>query len=138
MIDRERAGRETSPSAGVVDSQSVKAPAAAERTGYRTGAGELDQRVAIEREDRIGDGGGGATVAWVPVCTVWAKVWPVSGDERARAQQREASVLVRMRIRRRGDVAPEMRARWNGQTFNIRFVADAGRDPFLTLDCETG
>lgn len=36
MIDRERAGREASPSARVVDSQSVKAPAAAER-GYYTG-----------------------------------------------------------------------------------------------------
>ncbi|WP_448208481.1 phage head closure protein [Azospirillum sp. sgz302134] len=104
----------------------------------RTGAGELDQRVAIERETRTGDGGGGATVAWVPVCTVWAQVWPVSGDERARAQQREASVLVRMRIRRRSDVAPEMRARWKGQTYNIRFIAQAGREPFITLDCEGG
>jgi transposase len=28
MIDRERAGREASPSAGVIDSQSIKAPAA--------------------------------------------------------------------------------------------------------------
>ena len=103
----------------------------------RTGAGELDQRVAIEREVRSGDGGGGATVAWVPVCTVWAKVWPVSGDERARAQQREASVLVRMRIRRRGDVAADMRALWNGRTFDIRAVAGGGtREPFLTLDCE--
>ncbi len=36
MIDRERAGREASPSAGVVDSQSVKAPAA-ETRGYDAG-----------------------------------------------------------------------------------------------------
>ncbi|MCP1615103.1 transposase [Azospirillum lipoferum] len=36
MIDRERAGREAGPSAGVVDSQSVKAPAARER-GYDAG-----------------------------------------------------------------------------------------------------
>lgn len=33
MIDRERAGREASPSAGIIDSQSVKAPAAKTR-GY--------------------------------------------------------------------------------------------------------
>ena len=31
MIDRERTGREASPSAGVMDSQSVKAPAAETR-----------------------------------------------------------------------------------------------------------
>jgi transposase len=36
MIDRERAGREASPSAGVIDSQSVKAPAARTR-GYDAG-----------------------------------------------------------------------------------------------------
>ena len=33
MVDRERVGREASPSAGIIDSQSVKAPMAAER-GY--------------------------------------------------------------------------------------------------------
>lgn len=36
MIDRERAGREASPTAGVIDSQSVKAPAAQVR-GYDAG-----------------------------------------------------------------------------------------------------
>src|SRR3954451_18570862 len=34
MLDRERAGREASPSAGVIDSQSVKAPAAPGGGGY--------------------------------------------------------------------------------------------------------
>src|SRR3954464_14870591 len=34
MLDRERAGREASPSAGVIDSQSVKAPAAPGGSGY--------------------------------------------------------------------------------------------------------
>src|SRR5690242_6272927 len=34
MLDRERAGREASPSAGVIDSQSVKAPAALGGGGY--------------------------------------------------------------------------------------------------------
>ena len=36
MIDRERVGREASPTAGIIDSQSVKAPAAKER-GYDAG-----------------------------------------------------------------------------------------------------
>jgi hypothetical protein len=31
MIDRERAGRKASPSAGIIDSQSIKAPSARER-----------------------------------------------------------------------------------------------------------
>jgi hypothetical protein len=36
MVDRERAGREASPSAGVIDSQSVKAPQSKTR-GYDAG-----------------------------------------------------------------------------------------------------
>lgn len=40
MVDRERAGREASPSAGVIDSQSVKAPHAATR-GYEGLSGIL-------------------------------------------------------------------------------------------------
>lgn len=36
MIDRERQGREASPSGGVIDSQSVKAPATKAR-GYDAG-----------------------------------------------------------------------------------------------------
>ena len=39
MIDRERCGREASPTAGVIDSQSVKAPAARERGGACPRAG---------------------------------------------------------------------------------------------------
>jgi len=35
MIDRERVGREASPSAGAIDSQSVKAPAARARLRRR-------------------------------------------------------------------------------------------------------
>lgn len=34
MMDRERVGREASPSAGVVDSQTVKAPAPGAKRGY--------------------------------------------------------------------------------------------------------
>lgn len=34
MLDRERAGREASPTAGVMDSQTVKAPAPGARRGY--------------------------------------------------------------------------------------------------------
>ena len=44
MLDRERAGREASPTAGVIDSQSVKAPQA-ETTGYDA----LPRRWVVER-----------------------------------------------------------------------------------------
>ena len=50
MVDRERAGREASPTAGVVDSQTVKAPAAVGSRGYdaakrRSGASAMSPSI---------------------------------------------------------------------------------------------
>jgi putative transposase len=52
MIDRERNGREASPSAGIVDSQSVKAPAAKLR-GYDAGKSAPRRRVSPMEEGSI-------------------------------------------------------------------------------------
>jgi putative transposase len=54
MIDRERAGREASPSAGVIDSQSVKAPAAQVR-GYDAGKkiGGRKRHIAVDTDGRL-------------------------------------------------------------------------------------
>ena len=54
MIDRERVGREASPTAGVIDSQSVKAPAARER-GYDAGKKVLGRKrhIAVDTDGRL-------------------------------------------------------------------------------------
>jgi putative transposase len=54
MIDRERAGREASPSAGIIDSQSVKAPAAKER-GYDAGkkVNGRKRHIAVDTDGRL-------------------------------------------------------------------------------------
>jgi len=54
MLDRERCGREASPSAGVIDSQSVKAPMARER-GYDAGKKVVGRKrhVAVDTEGRL-------------------------------------------------------------------------------------
>lgn len=54
MLDRERAGREASPSAGILDSQSVKAPAARER-GYDANKKILGRKrhVAVDADGRL-------------------------------------------------------------------------------------
>lgn len=54
MIDRERQGREASPTAGVIDSQTVKAPSAAAR-GYDAGkkiAGRK-RHIAVDTDGRL-------------------------------------------------------------------------------------
>lgn len=54
MMDRERAGREASPSAGVLDSQSVKAPAAKER-GFDGGKKITGRKrhIAVDTDGRL-------------------------------------------------------------------------------------
>lgn len=54
MVDRERAGREASPSAGVIDSQSVKAPHA-ETRGYDAGKKVVGRKrhIAVDTDGRL-------------------------------------------------------------------------------------
>ena len=54
MLDRERAGREASPTAGIIDSQSVKAPGARER-GYDAGKKIVGRKrhIAVDTEGRL-------------------------------------------------------------------------------------
>ena len=55
MIDRERAGREASPSAGVVDSQTVKAPAPGAKRGYDAAKKTVGRKrhVAVDTDGRL-------------------------------------------------------------------------------------
>src|ERR1700751_4751153 len=54
MLDRERVGREASPSAGVIDSQSVKAPHA-ETRGYDAGKKIVGRKrhIAVDTDGRL-------------------------------------------------------------------------------------
>ncbi|MFT9088939.1 MAG: IS5 family transposase [Acetobacter okinawensis] len=54
MLDRERAGREASPSAGVIDSQSIKAPNAKTR-GYDAGKKVVGRKrhIAVDTDGRL-------------------------------------------------------------------------------------
>jgi len=55
MVDRERAGREASPSAAVIDSQSVKAPAPGAQRGYDAGKKIVGRKrhIAVDTDGRL-------------------------------------------------------------------------------------
>ena len=101
--------------------------------------GQLDQRITLEQESRVPDDQGGAVSTWATLATVWAEVRPLSGRERAELASVQAPATYRFRIRRRADVTDTMRIGWNGGTYNIRFIADAGgRELYMTIDAERG
>src|SRR5258708_33668827 len=55
MLDREQAGREASPSGGVIDSQSVKAPAPNAQRGYDAGKKIVGRKrhIAVDTDGRL-------------------------------------------------------------------------------------
>jgi putative transposase len=55
MIDRERSGREASPSAGILDSQTVKAPAAGAKRGFDGGKKIVGRKrhIAVDTDGRL-------------------------------------------------------------------------------------
>lgn len=100
-------------------------------------AGQLDQKIELQRLTRAPDGGGGYTEQWTTYATPWASVRPMSGRERYHAQQTQASANYRIKLYNRADIDPADRILWRGKVLNIRFPADAGpRDLYLTIDAE--
>src|ERR1700722_8962349 len=55
MLDRERAGREASPTAGVADSQTVKAPAPGAKRGYDAGKKTVGRKrhIVVDTDGRL-------------------------------------------------------------------------------------
>lgn len=102
-------------------------------------AGDLDQRITIQRETRTADSYGGAALSWVEEATVWAGVRPLSGRERADLGEVEAPANYRFTIRRRAGLTEAMRISWGGALYNIRFIADPGpRSLYMTIEAERG
>ncbi len=105
--------------------------------------GELDQSITIEEPILADDSSGiGKTVTWTALTTdptPFARVRPVSGQERTLAAQVDAVTRYRVLIRRRGDLTEDMRIVWLGKNMNITAIADPGpRGAFMTLDCTAG
>jgi SPP1 family predicted phage head-tail adaptor len=104
-------------------------------------AGELRERITIERATTTSDGHGGRTVTWSPVYSngVWAKVQSVRGREEERQGRLSTVETYLVTVRFAVSVTTLDRVVWRGRTMNIRAVADReGTREWLTLECETG
>ena len=101
-------------------------------------SGELDQRVTFRRESKTDDGMGGSVTTWADIATVWAKVRPMTGNEREHSDGLNATASCLIIIRARNDVDETCVVVHSGTTYNIRFAKHEPRSRFLALECERG
>ena len=87
-------------------------------------AGQLDQRVSVERLEQGQDELGQPFTAWVPVFTAWAAVEPLAGREYMAAAAAQSSVSTRIRLRYRPGMTSADRVSHEGRTYNIVSVID--------------
>lgn len=99
--------------------------------------GTLNRRATLRAQTLTPDGGGGFTVAWDIVAAVWARLEPVSGEDRVRADRLESRVRHRITVRRSNAFAAGQRVEIGARTFAVQALLDEGpQSPFLILLCE--
>lgn len=91
-------------------------------------AGRLRQRVTIQQKSVARDGYGAETVTWTTLATVWASVEPLRGREFSEMRQTQAAIDTRIRLRFREDIEPQMRASWDGHTYDIEAIIQPAYD----------
>ena len=89
-------------------------------------AGELDQRVTLERFGEYKDASGAWTEGWETVGTFWAAVLPLTGREVIAADAVTAIGDVRIIMRYRPGITPADRLTHKGKQMNITAVIDRG------------
>jgi len=99
--------------------------------------GDLRNRVVFKNKARTSDGAGGFTSTWSTVATVWAKVVPISGTERLKAEQLYTPISHKIYVRysRTVTYTPSMKIEFDGREFAIRTITkiDEGRTEFLEI-----
>ncbi len=100
-------------------------------------SGQLRQRVTIQQKSVARDTYGGETVTWADVTTVWAAVEPIAGREYFSAQQLQADVNHRIRIRYYSGVTTTMRVKLGTRYFDILSILNLEeRDRETHLMCK--
>lgn len=98
--------------------------------------GLLRHRITIQRPIHGVDTHGGPTVAyWDDVATVWASLDALRGTEFFAAQQIQSNVTVRIRIRYRADIMPDMRVLYRNTVYGIEAILPDKRCRETILMC---
>lgn len=87
-------------------------------------AGQLRERVEIQRRVDTPDGGGGVVSTWVPDAVVWARVQPEKATEILKADRVQNPQRFIVQMRYRDDVTPDRRLKWLGRVLEILSVGN--------------
>ena len=100
-------------------------------------AGELTHRVTVESAAGTPDGGGGESVVWDTLATLWAVIRPTEAGERIVAGHLSGVVTHLVTFRFREDIAGGMRILYRGRLFRILGVEDPDEmRRFVVAKCE--
>lgn len=85
-------------------------------------AGNLRNRIVVQDKSVTQNAYGEEVITWTAVASVWAAIEPLMGREFMAAQQVQAEVTTRIRLRYISGLAPEMRVLFGGRVFEILSV----------------
>jgi SPP1 family predicted phage head-tail adaptor len=101
--------------------------------------GEFRERISLQQEVRLGDGGGGAVLNWEEVAELWAAVEPMNGRENIQGEKVSGTQLYRVRFRCEEYVRTAMRIVWQERALNIRSIRHVdARGRLLEIIAEEG
>ena len=91
-------------------------------------AGQLDQRVTIERQSQETDPYGQPIAEWLAIVNTWGAVEPLAGREYIAAMAVQSDVTTRVRLRYRPGITSADRVVHEGRLYNIVSVIDVRSD----------
>ena len=91
-------------------------------------AGQLDQRVTIERQSQETDPYGQPIDEWLAIVNTWGAVEPLAGREYIAAMAVQSDVTTRVRLRYRPGITSADRVVHEGRLYNIVSVIDVRSD----------
>lgn len=94
-------------------------------------AGQLTTRLTIQRRVETADDGGGQTIAWTDVMTVWASVATSGGREFVAAQARFPELTHLVTIRWRPGITAKHRLRYLSSFADTVYAIHGVMDPEL-------
>lgn len=101
-------------------------------------AGQLDQRVTVERFTSTEDELGQPIETWAPLFPCWAAVEPLTGREYLAAQAAVSEVTARIRMRFRPWMTSQDRVIHDGTVYQIESLIDVrSGNRELVLMCKT-